>query len=473
MTASHNTMNQITTLGGGGRTMVAGSLDEPGQVAVGLAGQGDHPARMLAGNRFETELDLPAGTSTLQITATDASGNTAQKQYTVATAPQTARTFTHDADGNLTSDGVRTYEWDAWSRLTKITWATGKTTDISYNALGQRSKLVHTDGGTTRTEYLLYDGAELLQRRTNGTEAANTDRVYFAQGERRKTGSTWGNQFYTRDHLGSVREVLAANGALLARYDYTPYGERESRHEASGYEGTDFGFTGHITLKSPVTGQRELVLAHFRAYDPVIGRWLSQDPIREAGGVNLYGYVGGRVTGASDLLGLEGWEYGSQGYHWFRDRQPGADSYILEFDHEGKPTFKPKPGHSFPGKDWCENHFNEQMKNPEWKAQRRKDIAALFDDPALADKSRATKLGRGLRKFGRNAGHAASLVGLLFMFSNHEAEAAEVSGMVRRWLNQPKGNGAALALKMGGLIGLGDAGTSILIYELEDVEDCP
>ena len=304
MTATHNAMNQITTLGGGGRSLVSGSLDEPGQVSVGIAGQGDKPARMLAGNRFEADVVLPSGTSTLAVTAADAQGNTAHQQYSVATAPLTARTMTYDADGNLTSDGERTYEWDAWSRLTKITWATGKTTDISYNALGQRSKLAHSDGTTTQTEYYLYDGAEVLQRRTNGTAASNADRVYFAQGERRKTGSTWSNQHYTRDHLGSIREVLASDGSLLARHDYTPYGARETRYEASGYAGTDFGFTGHFTLDSPVAGQQDLVLAHFRAYDPMIGRWLSQDPIREAGGVNLYGYVGGGVLMYTDPFGL-------------------------------------------------------------------------------------------------------------------------------------------------------------------------
>jgi YD repeat-containing protein len=140
MTAAHNNMNQITTLGGGGRTRVAGSLDESGQVSVGIVGQGDKPARMLYGNRFETELDLPAGTSTLQITAADGSANLTTKQYSIVTSPETSRTVTHDADGNMTSDGVRTYEWDVWSRLTKITWASGKTTTFHYNALGERTK---------------------------------------------------------------------------------------------------------------------------------------------------------------------------------------------------------------------------------------------------------------------------------------------------------------------------------------------
>ena len=299
-------MNQITTLGGGGRTRVAGSLDEPGQVSVGIVGQGDKPARMLSGNRFETEVDLPSGTSTLQITAADGSANIAQKEYSVVTSPETSRTVTHDADGNLTSDGVRTYEWDTWSRLTKITWASGKTTTFHYNALGERTKMVHVDGATTRTEYYLYDGPRPIQRRSEGTATSNIDREYFSGGERRwNTGTgAWGNYHFTRDHLGSVREVLDSSGTLLARYDYAPYGERQTRYEAAGYS-CDVGFTSHFHLPSPVSGQSEVLLAHYRAYDPVLGRWLSQDPIREEGGINLYGYVGGDVAGALDVSGLD------------------------------------------------------------------------------------------------------------------------------------------------------------------------
>lgn len=39
-------------------------------------------------------------------------------------------------------------------------------------------------------------------------------------------------------------------------------------------------------------------------YDPTLGRWLSRDPIEEAGGLNLYGYVGNSPTGYIDPLGL-------------------------------------------------------------------------------------------------------------------------------------------------------------------------
>jgi RHS repeat-associated protein len=47
-----------------------------------------------------------------------------------------------------------------------------------------------------------------------------------------------------------------------------------------------------------------LYLTKYRAYDPKDGRWLSRDPIGEAGGINLYAYVGGNPVRFVDLLGL-------------------------------------------------------------------------------------------------------------------------------------------------------------------------
>ena len=73
----------------------------------------------------------------------------------------------------------------------------------------------------------------------------------------------------------------------------------------SGYlNGCDFGFTGHVTLESLASGQSELVLTHFRAYDPLLGRWLSADPIGEAGGTNLYAYCYGNPLNLYDPDGM-------------------------------------------------------------------------------------------------------------------------------------------------------------------------
>lgn len=99
---------------------------------------------------------------------------------------------------------------------------------------------------------------------------------------------------------------MNSDGSLAARYDYDPYGKRLPQFQASAYSGgCDFGFTGHITQQSAVSGQGELVLTFFRGYDPEIGKWLSPDPIGENGGMNLYGYVGGNSVNYLDFFGLE------------------------------------------------------------------------------------------------------------------------------------------------------------------------
>jgi RHS repeat-associated protein len=72
---------------------------------------------------------------------------------------------------------------------------------------------------------------------------------------------------YSRDHLGSIRELRDAVAAIKARYGYDPYGKRSAISED---QVADFGFTGHCehTPSGTTFTQR-------RAYAPSIGRWLS------------------------------------------------------------------------------------------------------------------------------------------------------------------------------------------------------
>ena len=123
----------------------------------------------------------------------------------------------------MTSDGVRSYQWDISSRLVKITWAGGYTTKFHYNALGQRSERIEQNnyGSITAHYYYLYDGNNLVCRYNGGTSTSNIDRRYFAQGEQRynQTYDDWPRYFYCRDHLGSIREVMFDDGELAARYD--------------------------------------------------------------------------------------------------------------------------------------------------------------------------------------------------------------------------------------------------------------
>ena len=115
--------------------------------------------------------------------------------------------------------------------------------------------------------------------------AGNVTRRFYPQGE--QAGAV--KYFYTKDHLGSIREVLGANGTMLSSSRYDAWGVRTTQG-AQGAQGAQdaasFGFTGHLEHE-----ELGLVFTLYRAYDPVTGRWLSRDPIGESGGINLYGYV--------------------------------------------------------------------------------------------------------------------------------------------------------------------------------------
>src|SRR5437764_732525 len=87
-----------------------------------------------------------------------------------------------------------------------------------------------------------------------------------------------------------------AAGTVVARYDYDPYGRSTT---VLGTTPTDFNYTGLYRHS-----KSNLDLAIHRAYDPDLGRWLNRDPIEEAGGINLYAYVGNDSTNKIDPDGL-------------------------------------------------------------------------------------------------------------------------------------------------------------------------
>src|SRR5207249_8543738 len=123
----------------------------------------------------------------------------------------------------------------------------------------------------------------------------NVTKRFYAQGE--QIGST--NYYYTRDHLGSVREMTDGTGAIHARYDYDPYGRLT---KVQGDLDSDFIYAGYYN-HSP----SGLYATLNRFYDPDLGRWISRDPLETAEisqGPNLYAYVENDPTNFVDPLGL-------------------------------------------------------------------------------------------------------------------------------------------------------------------------
>jgi len=100
------------------------------------------------------------------------------------------------------------------------------------------------------------------------------------------------------DNLGTVRDLVGSSGTLLNQLTYDSFGNVTS--ESNAAVDHRFRYTGREL-------DEETGLYYYRAryYDPVVGRFISEDPIGfEAGDTNLYRYVGNSPVNATDPEGL-------------------------------------------------------------------------------------------------------------------------------------------------------------------------
>ncbi len=100
------------------------------------------------------------------------------------------------------------------------------------------------------------------------------------------TGTNAGTYFPAYDGNGNiVAYINAENGTIVAEYEYGPFGELI---RASGKMAKEFNILFSTKYYDWETG---LYYYGYRYYSPIIGRWLSRDPIGENRGMNLYGFT--------------------------------------------------------------------------------------------------------------------------------------------------------------------------------------
>jgi len=91
-------------------------------------------------------------------------------------------THTHDADGNLTDDGERTFEWDVWGRLTEVRRKADDALLVRYTYDALNRVMIRTVGNDTYT--YVYDGWGEIAEYKNG----DLQREYVYGGSIRTTG---------------------------------------------------------------------------------------------------------------------------------------------------------------------------------------------------------------------------------------------------------------------------------------------
>jgi len=295
MSSAYNTLNQVTSESGGRMLTISGSLSQPGTVVVG----GGQPyVTGTSSYNFSAQVPVVAGSNSIQISATNVNSIGVTKTLTLTATNGTAVPhLTYDLNGNLTYDGTYNYAWDSANRLVAIWYGavgTSGSTTMAYDGLGRRVQIVESssNGTVNSTKNLVWDGMTICEEK-NASDAVT--KAYFREGVQ-MNGVDY---YYTRDHLGSVREVTGTNGVVLAEYSYDPYGLQT---ETSGTMTFDIGFTGQYYHQPS-----GLLLAPYRGYSATLGRWISRDPLANAEmrqGPNLYAYVLNDPICRVDPLGL-------------------------------------------------------------------------------------------------------------------------------------------------------------------------
>ena len=124
---------------------------------------------------------------------------------------------------------------------------------------------------------------------------ARTDMGLFS------AGLASAHAYYQADGNGNITCLINTNQSNIAKYLYDPFG---GLLEKSG----PLADANHITFSSKeFHAPSGLYYYGLRFCDPLSQRWLNRDPIGEAGGLNLYGYVGNNPIMFIDPYGLSFW----------------------------------------------------------------------------------------------------------------------------------------------------------------------
>lgn len=209
-------------------------------------------------------------------------------------------TMVYDADGNLVKrwalagGQVDSLAWNSLGQLVSVT-RNGVTTSFGYDGFGRR---VRKTTESTVMRYL-HDGDNLLaeldgagNRLAEYTYYPGIDRPHSV---RRWSGGVATTYYYATDHPGNVIGLIDNANTLVNRYSYAPFG---SRQDSLGTVANRLRFAAR-----ELDEETGLYYNRARYYDAVLGRFISEDQIGLAGGINLYSYTSNNPANYRDPFG--------------------------------------------------------------------------------------------------------------------------------------------------------------------------
>ncbi|PKG95671.1 RHS repeat domain-containing protein [Paraglaciecola sp. MB-3u-78] len=169
--------------------------------------------------------------------------------------------FSYDGRGNVTDSGYHTFSYNLANQMEEAD-------DNSYLYDGRNKRVKTVDGAGTR--YSMYSLAgKLVYERINGANRAN----YYMGSQLVAHQGAGPQTFIHPDLMGTTAAKSNSSGAVTKRLRYAPFGLEWGKTNAESGD-NEIGYTGH-------KHDNDIGLTYMQAryYDPVIGRFYSNDPV--------------------------------------------------------------------------------------------------------------------------------------------------------------------------------------------------
>jgi RHS repeat-associated protein len=241
--------------------------------------------------------DATSGGNQIQNITLQQSGGAPTNQIQSVAAGSTLN-YTYDAAGNVTNDGLHSYQYDAENRVKSVDWASTGSYRYDY-----KNRRIKKTAGTVANHYI-WDGSHVLAEHNVNTGAQIVDYVFvndrfIGAGAGSSYGSSSVFSYYLSDQL-SERMSLDNTGNLTGRQAHLPFGE-------------DFGEAGTQEKHHYTTYERDtdssLDYAMNRNFSPTVGRFLAADrhgsSTKNPQNLNRNSYAGNDPVNRMDPFGMD------------------------------------------------------------------------------------------------------------------------------------------------------------------------
>jgi RHS repeat-associated protein len=201
--------------------------------------------------------------------------------------------LSYDKKGNTTQKGTLQLSYDYRNQLVTAVDAPSNTqVEMKYDVLGRRIQKSVSVGSQTKIENYYHSGHQVIEVRDENDQLLR--QYIYGNGideiirMDKYEGATVTSYYYHTDANGSVTAITDANGQLVERVTYDIYG-MPTFWDAAGNEIPKSSIGNNILFHGREYDY-ELNLYYFRAryYDPIMGRFLSIDPMGYADSMNMY-----------------------------------------------------------------------------------------------------------------------------------------------------------------------------------------